>query len=291
MLNRRRFLIVSAFALAAPGRRAEPAVEWHGKGFGTSVSLKLSGLDRARMALLVPKIEAEIARIEAVASLHTESELVRLNATGKLNWPSDGMVELLTLSDRIHQATGGAFDPTVQPLWLATATGGDAESARKVVGWDRLHFDRSRVQLGPGQALTFNGIAQGWAADRIAALLAAEGLGTAMIDMGEVMALGQNPAGTPWHAEIRGPDDEPLAGAALADRALAVSSPMGTRIGGGRPHIVGPAGQAPRWETVAVTAPRAAWADALSTAFCLMDRKDCDAALEAFPGARIIWAG
>ena len=56
MLNRRRFLIVSAFALAAPGRRAEPAVEWHGKGFGTSGSLKLSGLDRARMALLVPKI-------------------------------------------------------------------------------------------------------------------------------------------------------------------------------------------------------------------------------------------
>ena len=32
------------------------------------------------------------------------------------------------------------------------------------------------------------------AADRIAELLAAEGLGTAMIDMGEVMALGQNPA-------------------------------------------------------------------------------------------------
>ena len=58
-------------------------------------------------------------------------------------------------------------------------------------------------------------------------------------------------------------------------------------IGAGRAHILGPAGQVPRWSTVSVSAPEAAGADALSTAFCLMDRPAIDAALTAFPGARV----
>lgn len=55
----------------------------------------------------------------------------------------------------------------------------------------------------------------------------------------------------------------------------------------GQPPILGPHGQRPRWHTVSISAHLPAVADALSTAFCLMDRPAIDRALNALPGARL----
>lgn len=86
---------------------------------------------------------------------------------------------------------------------------------------------------------------------------------------------------------ITSPEGAALGEARLSNRALATSSPVGTLIGQGKPHMIGPSGQSPRWATVSVSAPDAALADALSTAFCLMDPPAIDRAPVAFPGARI----
>ena len=99
------------------------------------------------------------------------------------------MLDLFELAGQVHLATAGVFDPTIQPLWLATAKGGDILAARAALGWDRLRISPEEIRLQPGMALTFNGIAQGYAADRIAALMRDEGLGNVLIDMGEVHAL------------------------------------------------------------------------------------------------------
>ena len=135
--------------------------------------------------------------------------------------------------------------------------------------------------------LTFNGIAQGYAADRIATLIRAEGFRDVLIDMGEIVGLGHRPTGDPWRADIVLPNGMHVATQALSDRALATSSPAGTLIGGGKPHIVNPSGQAPLWQLASVSAPHAALADALSTAFCLMDCPAIDRALTVFPQARL----
>ncbi|MFO1175149.1 MAG: FAD:protein FMN transferase [Paracoccaceae bacterium] len=283
-MKRRTLLIAAAAALALPARH-RPVQVWEGRGLGTSLSLRLSGATAADMALLAPKIAAEVAHVEQIASLQADSELVRLNATGRTDWPSDGLLELLHLSAAVHRATGGAFDPTVQPLWLAEATGGDLKAARAAVGWERVRFDARQVRLDPRQALTLNGIAQGWAADRIAGLLARHGFSAALINMGEFRA-----EGGPWRAAIADPDGTVLGQTTLRQSALAVSSPMGTRIGPGLAHIIGPRGQAPRWQTVAVAAPQAALADALSTAFCLMDRDGIATALDSYPCATLTLA-
>lgn len=55
----------------------------------------------------------------------------------------------------------------------------------------------------------------------------------------------------------------------------------------GQPPILGPPVQRPWWHTVSISAHMAAVADALSTAFCLMDRPAIDRALNALPGARL----
>ena len=281
-MNRRRFLTLTAAALAPLPGHAATLATWEGTGLGTTLSLHLAGAAPHQARQAFARVQAEIARIETLASLYRDSALTRLNRDGHLAWPSPDLLDLLTLSGQVHAATEGAFDPTVQPLWRALAEGTDTAKARKAIGWDRIRLSPEEIRLDPGQSLTLNGVAQGWAADRIAALLHAQGFTDALVDMGEIAALGENG----WPAVITDPGGKPLAETRLTNRALATSSPRGTLVNG-QPHILGPQGQPPVWQTVSVSAPSAALADALSTAFCLMDRASIDAALTRFPEARI----
>jgi thiamine biosynthesis lipoprotein len=107
--------------------------------------------------------------IERQFSLFTGSELRRLNAMGRLAHPSDELLAVLRLAGQVHDATAGAFDPSVQPLWQARRLGQDEAAAAALVGWQNIHIDQAEIRLMfPGMALTLNGIAQGFAADRLA---------------------------------------------------------------------------------------------------------------------------
>ena len=142
--------------------------------------------------------------------------------------------------------------------------GGDPQAAAVRVGWNRVRLGQG-VTLGPGQALTLNGIAQGYAADRVRDVLGAAGYGPALIDMGEFAAIGGS-----FRLAIEDPDLGRIGMRSLTGGAIATSSPAAMRVGGAF-HILGPQGQSARWSTVSVQAESAALADGLSTAFCLMD--------------------
>lgn len=291
MLTRRRFLSITAAALAAPAANASTTETWQGVAMGSRASITLVGATRHRARRVFRRVEARLQRIEAMFSLHRDSALTRLNRDGRLSHPAPEMLALFDLAGRVHAATGGRFDPSVQPLWLARATGGDTDAARRLIGWQNVTATPTEIRLHvPGMALTFNGIAQGEAADQIAALMRDEGFGNVMIDMGEVMALGQRPGGGDWRGAVAMPDGREVVRTGLSDRALATSSPFGTRIGkdGQGAHILAPDGRPPVWQLVSVSADRAALADALSTAFCLMDRASIDTALQAFAATRLI---
>jgi thiamine biosynthesis lipoprotein len=284
-MNRRRFLTITAAALCASPAAANPAI-WKGRALGADAQIALIGLPEHRAALLWPKIEALIDQIEGDLSLYRDSTLTRLNETGYIANTTRAFQTVVAASDRANKATGGVFDPSIQPLWLATAQGTDQTAARAFVGWDKVQWSETDIRLQPNMALTFNGIAQGFAADTIAEYLYGKGFHTVLVDMGEVMALGDS--GTdPWRVGIAGPQGDRLGEALLQNRALATSSPRGTIIGADAPHILNPHGQAPLWNTVSVSAPSAAFADALSTAFCLMDRPAIDAALAQTHNTRL----
>jgi len=276
-MNRRRFLTITAAALATPLHAATQV--WQGTALGSAASIRLAG-PAPRNSRLWRKVEAELSQIEATFSLHRDSALARLNRDGHLGYPGPGLLALIGLASAIHTATAGAFDPSIQPLWLATATGTD--TARAQTGWHRLRASPEELRLDPGMALTFNGIAQGHAADRIASLLRAEGYDNVLIDMGEIIGLGPKP----WQAAIVDPSGQTLAEIPLQNRALATSSPRGTVIGANQPHILHPA-RRPLWSTASISAPSAALADALSTAACLMSRAEITAALSHFPETRL----
>jgi len=291
MLTRRRFLAISAvMALPAAARAAPPLHIATGQALGAQVTLRLAHPEAPAIAA---RAMAEIARLEDVFSLYRPSSaLMRLNVSGVLEAPPFDLLECLTLAGQVHAASGGRFDPTVQPLWslqAETASRGRAPDAAELAdarartGWHRLRIEAGEIRLDPGMALTLNGIAQGYIADRVTDLLRAEGLGDILIDTGEMRALGGDPRGGDWPVRLQ--DGGTVS---LRDRALATSGTLGTTFdaAGMRGHILDPVTGNPArpvWRAVTIAAPSAALADALSTAACLMqDRADITALCDRF---------
>ncbi|WP_417277752.1 FAD:protein FMN transferase [Celeribacter sp.] len=280
-LSRRRFITLSACALATPAW-AETG-RWKGYAFGAEVSLELRGA----AGLIEADLQAVIGEIRALErrfSLYDPaSDLSRLNARGE-GALSQEMREILELSHRVHAVTGGLFDPTIQPLWEALAQGGDVKVARDLIGLDRVTREADHIKLGAGQKLSFNGIAQGYATDRIAALLSARGYDDALINMGEFTALGG-----PFRLGFEDPEAGRLGAVHLNAGAMATSSPSAMTVGG-ETHILHPKGGAPMWSTVTVLAKgagKAALADTASTAFCLMPRSEIATAKQKLGLSRV----
>ncbi|WP_288951575.1 FAD:protein FMN transferase [uncultured Paracoccus sp.] len=283
-MNRRRFLLVTACA-ALPARAWAAPQEWRGRAMGADVTLRLRGASPTQARSFFGEAARVLAHVESLFSLHRDSDLTRLNRDGRLRFPASGMIELLTLSGRLHEATGGAFDPTVQPLWVVRARGEDETTARTLVGWDAVRWSRTEVRLTrPGMALTFNGLAQGWAADRLAGAAVRHDLTDLLIDTGEIRALGTRR----WPVTLADTAGAAYRRIRLCDRAVATSSPAGTLIGPrGLPHILAPGGGGVLWDTISVSAATAAMADGLSTALCLMQPDVACGALRRLPGCRI----
>jgi thiamine biosynthesis lipoprotein len=308
-ISRRRFIAISAAVAALPRTAfsaapdAGPVTRWRGIALGAGASMTLAGIGEHEAAPVIAQVQSEIDRLESIFSLYrAKSALSRFNRTGHLTSPPPELLELLTLCGTIHHQTGGAFDPTIQPLWALHA---EAAAARRVpsdaeiatvcarTGWAGIRFDTRRVvAIRPGMALTLNGIAQGYIADRIADLLRAEGMAGVLVDMGEIHAVGAHADGTAWRVGLATPGRNTRSGAvALVDRALATSAPYGTVLDGAGHigHIVDPRTGRPGglWRQVSVSAPRAALADGLSTAFCLMPHDLMERTVAAHPEARI----
>ena len=161
-------------------------------------------------------------------------------------------------------------------------------AARRSLGWDGVAYDPAAARFArPGMAATLNGIAQGYVSDRIAALLRRRGYRDVLVDMGEIAAHGVRPDGAPWRVGVADGDGALVRRVSLSNRALATSAPGASSIGDAA-HIFDPRGaRGRRRRLVSVSAGRAALADALSTAFCLMTAPEIDRALSLFPDARV----
>jgi thiamine biosynthesis lipoprotein len=279
--------------MAFTGGASIPVRRWRGVAMGAGASLIFAHPDADR---LIGRATAEIDRLEDIFSLYrANSALSRLNRDGRLETPPLELLSILSLSGAVHRRTGGAFDPTIQPLWAlyahryaagAEPSDAEIEEARARTGWSGVRFDSSAITFAhTGMALTLNGIAQGYVADRIADLLHAEGLEDVLVDMGEIRALGHNPDGAPWRIGLADENGRaaPARSQGLSGGAIATSAPLGTvfdasgRVG----HIIDPRTGRPggRWRQVSVMSPTAARADALSTAFALMTRPEIDGAM------------
>lgn len=296
-LTRRRIIVIaataagSAFLTGARAAEAGEAVRWHGSALGAQVSIEIYHPERAEAERLVDRCVLDVRRLEQQFSLYrADSAISTLNRTGILVSPDADMVALLKASLQFAGITGGAFDPTVQPLWqlysdhfTAERPDSDGPSPQKLtealakVGYAGLRVSEDRVVLARhGAAITLNGIAQGYATDRVVERLRNARLSTTLVNIGEIRAIGARPEGTPWRVGLADPERPGVVTETidLVDRAVATSAGAGFRFdaSGRFTHLFDPAtGRSPsRYSTVSVMAPTATEADALSTAFSLM---------------------
>ncbi|MFQ6549106.1 FAD:protein FMN transferase [Aestuariibius sp. 2305UL40-4] len=259
-MNRRRFLMISAAMAATPALASRE--RWTGRALGAEAQITLEAPpDVADKALAAAR--ATLAEIEGLFTLHAPSALTELNANGRLRM-NPAFADLVQAADHAHHLTGGLFDPTVQPLWRALAEGRDPGPASALIGWERVIHDNLAITLDAGQALTFNGIAQGYATEAVRRTLTAHGLTRALIHVGEYAAISG-----PYRLGLSDPAHGLVATRTLTGGAIATSSPAATPLAGGG-HILHQTAR-PRWSTVSVEGPDATLADALSTALCLAD--------------------
>jgi thiamine biosynthesis lipoprotein len=309
-LHRRKFIAISAAAAGLSAlpfgtrSRAGPAhlVEWRGTFLGAVATLRVYDTDKSRADELVRRVAAEAHRLEAIFSLYQEgSVLSELNRHGVLANPPSELSELLFSCNHYWEVTGGMFDPTVQALWRCYVesfstrgkgpTVGEREAALRLIGWQQVRFDRDRVVLGRrGMGLTLNGIAQGYVTDRIVADLRSSGIKSCLVDMGEIRTLGRKPDGEPWSVAIEDASEKTSVSMPVLNKAVATSGAYGFRFDaqGQCNHLFDPrtglcAGPS---KTITVVSDSATAADALSTAFTLMEDGAVSTALALAPGTR-----
>jgi len=278
-LNRRRFLSISAACMLATPARAQ-VHRWQGRALGAEVEITL----HAPADVAVPALDRARAVLDRVMAqfdlFDPASAISRLNRTGHLDAPDPLFHSLMQACTQVHAATGGLFDPTVQPLWRALAEGHPPDAARALIDWSRVRHSAVSVTLGDGQALTFNGIAQGFATDLVAEALRDAGLDRTLVNIGEFRG-----TGGPWKLGISDPESGMIGTRTLTSSASATSSPKAVPLGG-HGHILH--GQAkPIWSTVSVEAATATMADGFSTALTMASLADIRAAAGTFGIRRI----
>jgi thiamine biosynthesis lipoprotein len=156
------------------------------RAMGTDVELLLDAEPGERAELALDRAEAEFERLEQVMSRFREtSELSRLNRDGRIADASLDLVEVVELAVEARATTGGRFDPTVHNAVVAAGydrtfdalapdtTAVPADVPVRCGGAVRV--TGRTIELEPGIHLDLGGIGKGFAADRVAELLAVVG--------------------------------------------------------------------------------------------------------------------
>lgn len=251
---------------------------------GTSMTLQVAHADATRALRALDAAVAEIRHIEDQMSLfRADSAICQFNRTGRLDHPHPDLLEIMRVAQRVSERSQGAFDVTVQPLWLAYDEAKNqgrlpsAEAvlaARRQVDWRGLQVTDAVLRLErPGMGITLNGIAQGYAADKVKARLQSLGIAHALIDAGEWASLGRPAHAGDWMLGVASPRDAQrlLTGIAMQGRCVATSADDQCSFSADlvNHHIFDPhTGRSPvELSGVTVLAPTCVMADALTKVF------------------------
>lgn len=206
-------------------------------GLGTVLSIRAAHHDVALLERALQQAKQVIARIEDQMSLFRPDSAIRqLNREGLLRTPAPDLLYVLQRSQQFAAYSRGAFDITVQPLWRvfeqakqhgALPDAREVKAAAQNVGWQRLAVDAREVRfLTSGMGITLNGIAQGYAADRVRETLKQAGIAHALINTGEWSSLGQSAHGADWSLGVADPREAHalLGSLSLRGRCVATSA-------------------------------------------------------------------
>lgn len=279
MIRIHSFVPLTLALMAASQAQAQGvSLERRVLAMGTTLAMDLSGTSETQLKAASEKALSEVARIEAgISTWREDSAFSQLNrAHGAPVHLAHEWFDLLSATRLLALRTGGAFDPALGPLieaWGLREGGGQPsksalQKARLVSGFRLLRLDARDgvVQLlEPFAAVEEGGFGKGYALDRVAQRLQADGCASGLLDFGgQFLAFG-----AARMVSLADPRDRsrPRLSIRLQEASLASS---GTSEKG--PHILDPhrGRPCPPWGSVAVIAPSGLEADCLSTALYVM---------------------
>ncbi len=263
-----------------------------GTTYTVSIVAPPEGLTAHAVRVLV---EAELQAVdESMSGYREDSEVSRFNATGSTEWvdASPAFVRVVDAALQVCNRSNGAFNISVAPLVQAWGFGpqesvsaelpseANITRLREAVNGERLQTRMDSPALRKLDAtirIDLNGIAPGYAVDKIASRLDALAVRNYMIDIGgEIRVRGRNSKGAPWRIAVELPEPgsrQPFTVLPLTDTAIATSGEYRHfRVMNGRrySHTIDPRTGSPIARTsgsVVVVHEEAMYADAWATAF------------------------
>lgn len=228
------FLVFALFPLLLAACRRPALHRQESYVFGTRVEILVAGVEEAKARPAASAVLREFDRLNRAYHAWRPSPLTQLNAAlaaGK-TWEADKeMVALLADARRFSALSGGLFDPGIGRLISAWGFSSDDFKAKPPdpeilddwrnnrAGIADLKIDGRRVSSRSRRvAIDLGGYLKGHALDRAAAILRAQGIGNALINIGgNIMALGSR-NGETWRIGILHPREPgPLATLKLYD--------------------------------------------------------------------------
>ncbi|HZK07317.1 MAG TPA: FAD:protein FMN transferase [Bacteroidales bacterium] len=254
-----------------------------------------------------PVIDSLLDAFNLIASIWEENSIIsRINNNDSAVEAGADFINIFKQSQRISEATNGAFDITVGPLVNAWGFGFrdrtemDAhvvDSLLPLVGYRQVKLAGNKiVKDNPDIQIDYNAIAKGYSVDWLGGFLSANGIKNYLVEIGgEIVTRGSKPGGVPWVVGIEKPAPEAdapqvlEATVTLINRALATSGNYRKfyEKGGVRySHTIDPATGYPVQHpllSATVIADSAAIADGYATAFMVMGLEKARAFLSQHP--------
>lgn len=272
----------------------------------TRFSIVLVGVEPERAEALADAAERDLSAHERMMSrFDAEGPVSELNrrAAETAIQPPDELWEIFSLCRDYWKRTQGAFDITLWPLnhlWREHLARGEEptaeaiEQARQHTGFDRLHFDEIAHTVrfeSQGMSIDLGGFGKGFAIERIAASLRAQGVEQAFLSFGEssITVIGSHPHGPAWPVGIANMFEPSetlhtfhLRNASLSSSGTAPFNRMkGPQVFG---QIIDPRSGRPLagYRTISVVSPSGIEAEILSTALLVSPERDRAALISGF---------
>ncbi len=326
-------LLAAAVVLAAglsgcQGEAAGPKLEAYDKQylsyFDTITSVTIYAEDREQFETYEQIVSSELERYHQLFDIYENYEGINNiksinDSAGMTPVQVDGaIIDLLEFSIEQYEATDGRFDVamgSVLSVWHDYRERASAEPEQAAVpdevelfqaaehrNVDDLVIDKeaSTVYLkDPDMRLDVGAVAKGYAAQKLAETLKAEGVEHALLSLGgNVAAIGIRGDKKPWRVGVQNPDlksSEPYLHVVDLENMSLVTSGTYQRfyeVDGKRyHHIINPDTLMPwdMYQSVTILTPDSAMADALSTAVFNMELEQGMALIESMENTEALW--
>ena len=290
-------LLFAFIALLGGCNRDPEIIKISGSKMGTSYHVTIVA-DQPAPVDLAKQIEQTLDRVDqSMSTYKVDSEISQFNQldVGQRLVISDDFDQVLRITRKVWQKSGGTLDPTVGPLvdiwgFGPTFTGdvvpSDSAIQRSLasIGFDAVNrtVNNQQTLLSKSRPLRLDlsAVAKGYAVDLVADLLEMNALPDYLVEVGgETRVSGLNPEGDPWRLAIESPSLTEAVAQVLNLEAGAVATSGDyrnyfERDGVRYSHTIDPRSGRPTTHSVAsvtVVADTCAEADAWATALMVMN--------------------